>query len=712
MTIQRTSGGIKYDTAVKEVSQKSTPMPTPTKSTGSGDAKIAAYKAATSNQSTGMTPKEYNDYAEQQKEAEQQTKTPEPLTGMAISPLMQQAAQSRVIQPSTPTKGLSSTVYTYPSPVSPAYIERANLGALAAGIQDNRTASELRRDIVQSQGTIAYIPGQKTDAEKLRELDQKEATQAMQLGKYESYAGAYESKVNDLLLPLTGSSSKSARFIGGAAESVLFTPVAVPRLAAGLATNPGATVRETILGTSEQIISDPARGTGQLVGMFLTGKAAGKVGSIIKQKTPAISASEQSFLVKTKVSDTAKPIIEQPKPITQAEFRGSGFGVDNFKISDIQSQVGATAKPQPTLDVLVGKSKGGVTDVYFKADKATAQALAEKYTGTVENIKTPQGSAVVFEPTGLKTTTSFTKTGSARIGTPERILIGEQSTPGASVSNPFRLEKRTNLQPAKLELAEPAKALSEFTRTIDAKGKVVNDFNIRDYYKTPDAAEFLQLESGLIKQKKSLISDTSGTLKPKVEFKRKPSFIGEMPEMQTRYVRFAEPVKAPLANPFKSDLQAILKRTGPETKSPFASKPRQQIAASVRRAVMPAGATVPLIIGIPRGSAFSQQRNEPFTGSRAVIRPSQNRETRDTPLIIPSTGKNTDTKTNTVTELISQPKPSTANPFAPTTGAAGQLKPPVPPVIKVGKSSAANNKNAIASGFKQKMTKNPFKEVV
>lgn len=98
MAVQRTSGGIKYDTAVKEVSRKSTPMPTPTKSTGSGDAKIAASKAASSSNTQMETPAEYHAKAEAAKVAAQQPQAVSAEiqarlgTGMAVSPMMQQVS--------------------------------------------------------------------------------------------------------------------------------------------------------------------------------------------------------------------------------------------------------------------------------------------------------------------------------------------------------------------------------------------------------------------------------------------------------------------------------------------------------------------------------------------------------------------------------------------------------------------------------------------
>jgi hypothetical protein len=297
MAVQRTSGGIKYDTAVKEVSQKSTPMPTPTKSTGSGDAKIAALKSGSS--STSMpTPAEYNAKAEADKKAQQAA------TATAQQPAPPQPAAP---QNNTP-RILSGQVYEYPTPYSPAYIQRAEMGALVAGLQPTATASQLRAQLIQSQTqqTVAYIPGQKTPEQRLREADRAEAVRDMKLGRFEPYAAAYEGKVGDALAPLTMSGYKSGRFIGGVAEGIALTPVAIPRLAKGIVTNPGATVRETVLGTSEQIITDPARGTGQLIGAAIAGKGIGKgakitrdiAASTAKTMKPGIQAFAKSRISK------------------------------------------------------------------------------------------------------------------------------------------------------------------------------------------------------------------------------------------------------------------------------------------------------------------------------------------------------------------------------------------------------------------------------
>jgi hypothetical protein len=282
---------------------------------GSGDRKIAAMKSGTSSSrpsssSKMITPREYNAQAESQK-AQQQTQQPtagnspsqRSVTGLdMLNP--NNPADNAVIQQRVPAQQQQATATTtikandgrkitilsgpaqeYPAPYSPDYAQKVEMGKLASGLQPQKTASELRRELVQSETgtTISYVPGQPTTAERLRQEEQKEGRSAMDLGKHESSAARYEGGVESALDPLTSSQYKSARFVGGVAEAIAYTPTAVPRLAKGLATNPAATVRETILGTSETVIADPARGVGQLAGMVIAGKAAGKGGALVKE---------------------------------------------------------------------------------------------------------------------------------------------------------------------------------------------------------------------------------------------------------------------------------------------------------------------------------------------------------------------------------------------------------------------------------------------
>lgn len=365
-TINRTASGIKYDTTVKEVSQKRTPMPTPTKSTGSGDAKIAALKSRSS--STSMpTPAEYNAKAEADKKA-------------------QQAATA---QNNTP-RILSGQVYEYPTPYSPAYIQRANMGALVAGLQPTATASQLRAQLIQSQTqqTVAYIPGQKTPEQRLREADRAEAVKDMKLGRFEPYAAAYEGKVGDALAPLTMSGYKSGRFIGGVAEGIALTPVAIPRLAKGIVTNPGATVRETVLGMSEQIITDPARGTGQLIGAAIAGKGIGKGAKI----TGDIAAS---------TAKTMKPGIQAfaKSESASVNYWQVKYDFNKPRVNALESEV---PQIQPGMGLVSGRQYTGLNPILEARIKAQGATTGVKSYADMTALERYQASKPVLDVPAVK----------------------------------------------------------------------------------------------------------------------------------------------------------------------------------------------------------------------------------------------------------------------------------------------------------------------
>jgi hypothetical protein len=560
MAVQRTSGGIKYDTAVKEVSQKSTPMPTPTKSTGSGDAKIAASKAASSSNTQMETPAEYHAKAEAAKAAAQQ---PQPVsaeiqarlgTGMAVSPMMQQASKP-MVSPQILTGALSSTVYTYPSPVSPDYAQRVQMGALAAGIQDNRTASELRRDIVQSQGTIAYIPGQPSEGERLRELDRLEAAKSMQLGKYENKAAAYERSVASTLMPLTSSGYKSARFVGGVAEGIAYAPVAIPRTAVGLATNPAATVRETVLGPVEQIIADPARGTGQLTGMLLFGKGVSKGAGVIKANAPAMTQGAKALARNEAASvnywqvkyDFTKPRVTAAESTVPQIKPGEGL-VSGRQYSGLN----------PILEARI-RSQGATPGVKALAD----MTALERFQASQGNIAIPKSNLDISAMQRYQSKGLIDK-GKPSVQVPRERL----SIPEIEPSTPRIVGiKRTSGKP-----------LSEAPESFFTPRK-----SSADVWQAQINFKPAQMERSAIPQ----LQPT-----PKVA-RAKP-------------LPFKEPVRSPFADIMKQDLQAILNR-----------QPESFFKTSVATSTKPAPMPKAFPFAIPKASAmpFNLPRTAPMASA-------------------------------------------------------------------------------------------------
>jgi hypothetical protein len=526
-------------------SSSSRPMPTPTRksSGGSGSSKIREFEQRQESKSSpGESPTEYQERVESEKAAASQTPPSSPGTAVKIERISPQNS--------------------VPAPVNPAYREqylkdqnKPKENVLSLPAEKEKSAAELRREIVQSQvsQSTSYIPFMKSPEQQLKEAEKKEQAAAMNLGRFEKYATSYEEKVATNLDVLTGNSNPALRFAGGAVEAVAYTPVAVPRLIAGMSRNPTATVQGAVEGPIEQVISDPARGLGQIAGMVAGGKALSKGGSVVKGKLPAVATGEQGFLVKFKVPESVEVPEPAIKPTIQAEYRGSGFGIDNFDIKSVNTEITPIKPTTKGIDVLVGETKGGYTDLYAPLSKEQAAQLQNRYTGNVRNINTPEGSFVEFEPTGIIESRTYSRSG-PRVTTPEPELLGKM--PESNIINPFgteggapiRIEKRVNLQKGELLVSDSNRALlPEFTTTVDSRGRVVNDFNINAYYREPKIQNFLQLESGVSiieAPRKGFFASEEATLRPRRQFVeyKEPTFIGEMPEMQTRFVRAERPL--------------------------------------------------------------------------------------------------------------------------------------------------------------------------
>ena len=538
----------------------SSPHPQKNNFGGSSDGNLAARRA---DSRSGESPDEYRERVESEKAAASQTtrtnvkiekispqdNVPSPVApGYRDQYLKDQEAkkQQQTSRTITPEEKQAIVDRYDSSPLRPDKVKDKLIEApvFNPSSPQTATATELRRNVVQSQidQTAANTPFLKTQEQQLREAEQKEQAAAMNLGKFEPYASKYESRVSNFLSPLTGSSVSAARFAGGFAEAIAFTPTAIPRVIVGLGRDPGATVQGVVQGIPEQVIADPARGLGQVAGMVVGGKALAKGGSAIKSKLPAVATGEQGFLVKTKVLEIADVPEPGIKPTIQAEYRGSAFGIDNFDITKFNNEI-APLKPTNAAgrEIFVGETRNSLTDIYFKLDSEQAAQLSQRYTGNVRNIKTPEGSFVEFEPTGKIEPPIYERSG-ARIPTAEPELIGKM--PGSNVK-PFgteggasiRLEKRVNLQKGDLSLSNSNRQLlPEFTTTIEGRGKVVTDFDINEFYGPPATRDPLQLESGVSiieAQRKGFFASEEAILNPRKQVReyKKPTFIGEMQEV-------------------------------------------------------------------------------------------------------------------------------------------------------------------------------------
>jgi len=337
------------------------------------------------------------------------------------------------------------------------------------------------------QGTQLYTPEvQQQMFEAERQQQRQEAVRAMDLGQsertnnlpdgpgpalvnartkkpeWEKTAQAYESGVANTLSPLTGSDNPYARFGGGALEVAAYAPTAIPRLGVGLATNPTATIRETVLGQAEMIQKDPARGLGQIAGMAFGGKVAKALTKAPKAVPYRLTKNthQPGILLKSEIA------VEAPKtnaPPGQYTIRTPGNEIVPYagKKGPAGNLPGSTRKTgQPDPNFFVGKeTQPGMAEVYAKITPDQFKNI-EKNTifteGSGQAIKTDYGSFRVFEPYKPKTTGSKPKTATELQGDINR-AIGE--SPGIKTSRelPFRLEKKQDIKPVDLEIKQPGK---------------------------------------------------------------------------------------------------------------------------------------------------------------------------------------------------------------------------------------------------------------
>jgi len=479
MSVQRTTGGIRYDTKVKSSARSSKPIPTPTKkSSGSGSDKLAAYREKTGTTTPGQTPSQYNAAAEAAKK--QQTGTdvsPMARAGVPPQPTPQPLEQKVTLSPAQSTLMQQRFNELSYSPVQsqmnkviatrPEYVYNPAIGANqpTIGTRARQLAYDVKQkeDKAMAQGFEAGKDFQlswptQLIYQKSQTASEKLQTRGQELKDTGYYAGGYG-------LTSVGNIVEMGGMIPGGIETMARRPEVIkPAIVAGAAGLPRgiATQAKT---DPIQLLSDVA----VTAGMF---KGAGDVATGLKARTPYVTtkSAPSEFLIKGKVADSAPITTPGPKPVTQAEFMSKAFGKDVFKVSDVQSQAATIPNPSKTIDVFTGKSSKGYTDVYIKADKATAEAMRKQYTGTVEQIRTQKGSYTVFEPTGQIVTPPTGTGGFKKVPTPDHLKIGDMPTTKPGVSSPFRVEKRVPLQEGKITLQPiPERfALPEYTQMYDA----------------------------------------------------------------------------------------------------------------------------------------------------------------------------------------------------------------------------------------------------
>lgn len=503
----------------------------------------------------------------------------ERIAAKALAAELNRQAELKRQQQIKQTPVYTPVIKTVPTPVNPSYqaeymnneaakIEQARLNEAAKNLKPS-TISSLKGGSTVSKGNETKTTMVKEKVEKAIDLSKN----YMQLGaaektvsKIETYvvskadAGIKAIEENKTLKTIDTTAQKIATPLKkvspipvitpsqalkggvGVVEGAALMPTSTIRLGVGLVTNPVKTVEDTVKGTIEQAKTQPERLAGNIIGGAIAGGAVIKGGKVIKQNVPSISKAPQDIYIKTKVSSTPEIKTPEPKPIKQAEYIASGIGKDNFKITEIQSQVTKAPTPKKTIDVLTGKTEKGVTDVYIKVDKNTAKNVAGKYSGELKNVKINDDiHAMVFEPKAEIVNKPYVpKSETPKLTTkPKRTAIGTSSGVSKSkpinVKNPYRLETKLTLQETKLTISDRpnVKLLPESTQTIEVKAKVVT--------------EPKRLKSGEVK----IWESESGSLLMKD--KKKTLTINELGWTKEK-VMFA-PEKAPLTTVKKAPLQ-------------------------------------------------------------------------------------------------------------------------------------------------------------
>ena len=141
MSVKRTTGGIKYDTKVRSSGGSSRTI-TPTKKQGSGSAKLAAHREATSNQRPMETPEQYRQKVESSKQVTdvppvaQAGSTPQSSTD--VSPMAQSgiSKSSNAPKSSDPIRPMTSAEIqqsqSVPTPIAPRDTSQSMPGHLSS----------------------------------------------------------------------------------------------------------------------------------------------------------------------------------------------------------------------------------------------------------------------------------------------------------------------------------------------------------------------------------------------------------------------------------------------------------------------------------------------------------------------------------------------------------------------------------------------------
>jgi len=516
--VQRTAGGIRYDTNVRSGGGSSSSS---SGSSGSGSEKLAAFKErAAARASPGETPEQYRKRVTSPTQPRpvntpSQSQTPStdvsPMARAGIQPTQQQQS---VIQ--TPAGFIDiQRRYSPQSGITAADVTQRGQAARADAMQKVKEQEYIaaQQGYEATQG-IQLSPVSQKAYDVTQSASEKLRTRGTELKQSGSYVGGYG-------LTSVGNVVEMAGMIPGGVETIAKRPdVIKPALVTGAISVP--------VSTATQIKEDPAQLVSDLAVFSALGYSAGKVGGFVKTKTPKITrtTTPQEFLVRTELPTAPKATTEAPK-FTQLEYINQVTGKGKVFTEMKEPSVIPRPKAEPTVDVLIGKqTQPGYQEVFFRASAEEAAKFAKTYEGNIRQIRTPEGSAIEFTPTGKRTIQEGgIKPTEQRIGTFEPELIGEVGLkPSKKFELPFRLEKRVQAEPGKISLS-PAE-------------RMVKDADVFETYATEqlrldtkkmigkEPEQFIQIGKryDVTKQKvqfEDFLKSTEAEVSPRVKAKRK-----------------------------------------------------------------------------------------------------------------------------------------------------------------------------------------------
>lgn len=458
--VQRTSGGIKYDTSVRSGnsdssnSSSSSGFPTKTEKK-TGTEKLAEFREGVGDTRPTETPAQYRERITEPTPAPTQPTTPVTRITPAVptpyipSPVKDvESWQAAQMQPEpkpvtpvalpVPLKAIQER-FEEPKQVTQEDIAAKTEAKLA---EAQEAGYEATRNYEMSKFSRDFYERSTDIAETVREA--APITQA-------TYAGV---PVLKEVTPYVSESVARLVEFGGVVPGGLETLAKRPEVIKPAVTTAVIGVPK---GIATQVVEEPAQLISDIAVGTLLGMGVTKAVKPVTAKIPAVELKTtiQEPLVKVSIPEAEVPAPIKPtmvKEATQLEFGGAKFhSVKDVKLSDISTEQISTAltteikgadvstmtsgifeSPKKTsMPAYVGETKSGMTELFFKVDEPTLQAIGKEYFGEVSQFKTPEGkNYLAFEPTAPRPIEPITTPPKFKQfpETPDYIAIGE--TPG------------------------------------------------------------------------------------------------------------------------------------------------------------------------------------------------------------------------------------------------------------------------------------------